>query len=433
MADRLGQTDRPFAQPPPHNLKVKVGRSPASAKMSSDDPFACFGDDDEPTQSDTHSEDPFACFGGDDAGVSTESDVNTNNTSRTNDSKVGPALQAQRLRQEAEARQAYAQIASSPTGIQPLHIVKHETYADRFEVYECSQQDGYATGQMGVKATKAYKVGEEVLREYPSMRVCTSHPASCPEEAEAKFARAVQEAYDACSDNTQAAIMDLSSCREDNGADITGRTLQGVFATNTYALGQGATHGGLFLTLSRLNHSCRSNCVHHWRPDLHMMVVHAVRDIDIGEELCTCYGPGDSRLTNERQEYLKERYNFDCLCDMCREGTDVQNDGDKREYDRINRFHDNLPSLTSLNPTRALGKVEECLELLRQLQLGEAHFVPIYHFGYEISRHGLRDLSRARSYLEREVVALEHSQGDDSYGAIDTRNLLQKLDAELSS
>ena len=400
--------------------------------MSSDDPFACFGDDDEPTQSDAH-EDPFACFGGDND-VSTESDVvNTNNTSSTNDCKVGPALQAQRLRQEAEARQAYAQIASSPTSIQPLHIVEHETYADRFEVYECSRQDGYATGQKGVKATKAYKVGEKVLREYPSMRVCTSHPASSPEEAEVKFARAVQEAYDACSGTTQAAIMDLSSCREDDGADITGRTLQGVFATNTYALGQGATHGGLFLTLSRLNHSCRPNCVHHWRPDLHKMVVHTVRDIAVGEELCTCYGPGDCRHTNERQEYLKERYNFDCLCDMCREGTDVPNDGDKREYERINRFHDNLPLLTSLISTKALDKVEECLELLRQLQLGEAHFVPILHFGYEISRHGLQDLSKARSYLKREVMALEHSQGDDSYGAIDTRNLLQKLDAELSS
>ena len=398
---------------------------------SSDDPFACFGEDDEPTQSDAHSEDPFACFGGDGDG---ESDVvKTNISNSTNDSKVGPALQAQRLRQEAEARQAYAQISSSATGIQPLHIVEHETYADRFEVYECSQQDGYETGQKGVKAKKAYRAGEEVLREYPSMRVCTSHPASSPEEAEAKFARAVQEAYDVCSGTTQAAIMDLSSCREDDGADISGRTMQGVFATNTYALGQGATHGGLFLTLSRLNHSCRPNCVHHWRPDLHMMVVHAVRDIKVGEELCTCYGPGDCRLTMERQEYLKERYHFDCRCDMCREGMDVPNDGDKREYKRINRFHDNLPLLTSLNATKALDKVEECLELLRQLQLGEAHFVPILHFGYEISRHGLQDLAKARLYLEREVMALEHSQGEDSYEAIDTRSLLQKIDAELSS
>ena len=401
---------------------------------SGDDPFACFGEDDEPTQSDAHSEDPFSCFGGDGDGVSIESDVvKTNISNSTTDSKVGPALQAQRLRQEAEARQAYAQIASSPTGIQPLHIVEHETYADRFEVYECSQQVGYETGQKGVKAKKAYRAGVEVLREYPSMRVCTSHPASSHEEAEAKFARAVQEAYGVCSGPTQAAIMDLSSCREDDGADISGRTMQGVFATNTYALGQGATHGGLFLTLSRLNHSCRPNCVHHWRPDLHMMVVHAVRDIKVGEELCTCYGPGDCRLTMERQEYLKERYRFDCRCDMCREGMDVPNYGDKREYKRINRFHDNLPLLTSLNATKALVKVEECLELLRQLKLGEAHFVPIFHIAYSISRHGLQDLSKARLYLEREVMALEHSQGEDSYGAIDTRNLLQKLDSEISA
>lgn len=95
-----------------------------------------------------------------------------------------------------------------------------------------------STGQMGVKTKKAYRAGEEVLREYPVMRVYTSHPASSPEEPGAKFARAVQEAYDACSEPTQA-------CREVDGKiiSISGRTLQRVFATNTYALGQGATHG----------------------------------------------------------------------------------------------------------------------------------------------------------------------------------------------
>ena len=109
---------------------------------SSDDPFACFGEDDNPTQGGADYEDPFACFEGYE-GVSTErSGVDkTNISNSTTDSKVGPALQAQRLRQEAEGRQAYASIASSRTGIQPLHIVNLGTYADRFEVYECFQQD----------------------------------------------------------------------------------------------------------------------------------------------------------------------------------------------------------------------------------------------------------------------------------------------------
>lgn len=96
--------------------------------FSSDDPFACFGVYDKPTQSDARSEDPFACFGGDD-GSNGDGVSKSTNTSSTNDSKV------------AEARQAYASIASLPTGIQPLHIVNLGTYADRFEVYECSQQD----------------------------------------------------------------------------------------------------------------------------------------------------------------------------------------------------------------------------------------------------------------------------------------------------
>ena len=389
------------------------------------------------------SDDPFACFGGDEsdgeddasiqaAAVGADTDKKEENGAKA--TQIGEisreSIQAQRLRQEAEARQAYAKIASSPASIQPLHTSEPEIYANRFEVYECSHEDGYDTGQKGVRATKSYKVGEEILREYPAMRVCTSHPASSPEEAEDKFRRAVQEAYDACSEVTQAAIMELSSCREDNtpGGE---KTLHGIFSTNTYALGQGATYGGLFLSLSRLNHSCRPNCVHHWRPDLHCMIVHAVRDIEEGQELCTCYGPGDCRLTSERQEYLLERYNFRCLCDMCQEGSDVKNNGDKLEYERINRFHDNLPMLTSRDSEKAMGKVEECLDLLQQLQMGEAHLIPILHFGYEIARHGLHDLDRAQSYLEREVTALEHSQGKNSYGAIDARELLNKVKREI--
>jgi len=373
-------------------------------------------------------DDPFACFGGDDD----EGDDSSVEGSHAHGDAIQPSesegalAQADRLRKEAEARQTYARMASSPTGIRPLHTAEAAKYSIRFEVYECTHLDGFGDGQRGVRATKSYRAGDEILREYPAMRVCTSHPATSPEEAEGKFRRAVQDAYDACSEVTQAAIMDLSSCREDNGPNGK-RSLQGIFATNTYALGQGATYGGLFLTLSRLNHSCRPNCVHHWRPDLHMMVVHAVRDIDEGEELCTCYGPGDCRLTSERQEYLLERYNFECRCDMCIEGSDVKSDGDKLEYERINRFHDNLPLLTSLNPQKAIDKVEECLGLLQALQMGEAHFIPILHFGYEISLHGLHDLDRARSYLEREVRALEHSQGESSYSAIDSRRLLGRV------
>ena len=386
-----------------------------------DDPFACFGGDDSDGEDDASTE---AAAGGADTDKKEE-----NGAKATQIEKISrEAIQAQRLRQEAEARQTYAKLASSPASIQPLHTSEPEKYANRFEVYECSHEDGYDTGQKGVRATKSYKVGEEILREYPAM--CTSHPASSPEEAEDKFRRAVQESYDACSEITKAAIMELSSCREDN-APGGEKTLHAIFSTNTYALGQGATYGGLFLSLSRLNHSCRPNCVHHWRPDKHCLIVHAVRDIEEGEELYTCYGPGDCRLTSERQEYLVERYNFRCFCDMCQEGSDVKNDGDKLEYERINRFHDNLPMLTSRDPEKAIAKVEECLELLQQLQMGEAHFIPILHFGYVIARDGLRDLDQGRSYLKREVTALEHSQGSDSYGAIDARELLNKFELEL--
>merc|ERR1719277_2633803 len=46
-----------------------------------------------------------------------------------------------------------------------------------------------------------------------------------------------------------------------------------------------------------------------------VMVVRAIRDISVGEELTTCY-TGDL-CGPERRRYLKDNYGFECACTVC--------------------------------------------------------------------------------------------------------------------
>ena len=98
-----------------------------------------------------------------------------------------------------------------------------------------------------------------------------------------------------------------------------------TFAANNFATGQGLS---VFETISRLNHSCVNNVHHSYNPNLQKQTVHAVRDIQPGEELCTTYlgGHGSYYLRPQRIEMLRHSYGFTCNCVACGD-TSGQSDG----------------------------------------------------------------------------------------------------------
>lgn len=129
-------------------------------------------------------DDPFACFGGDESDgedTSIEAAAGGAHTVRDLDANATPIgelsrepIKAQRLRQEASNRCTHPNLRN---------ILMDSKYTN------AAIEEGHDTGQKGLRAAKSYKVGEEVLGEYPAMRVCTSLPASSPEVAEDKFRR----------------------------------------------------------------------------------------------------------------------------------------------------------------------------------------------------------------------------------------------------
>jgi hypothetical protein len=81
----------------------------------------------------------------------------------------------------------------------------------------------------------------------------------------------------------------------------------GIARTNVLPLGSNASSGGLFLEASRINHSCRHNAQNTWNENIGRLTIHALRDIEAGQEITVSYLASTSEYA-ERQRFLKEKF-----------------------------------------------------------------------------------------------------------------------------
>ncbi|CAK9107593.1 unnamed protein product [Durusdinium trenchii] len=125
-----------------------------------------------------------------------------------------------------------------------------------------------------------------------------------------------------CDEEVRAQFWDLADtcCAKD-------KTALGIARTN--AIGLSDESAGLFLLLSRFNHSCKPNVHNSWQEDRGVQVLKATRDISEGEELCISYLSFLNLCapTRERLGELSDRFGFDCLCEAC---SRVQSESDWR-------------------------------------------------------------------------------------------------------
>lgn len=78
----------------------------------------------------------------------------------------------------------------------------------------------------------------------------------------------------------------------------------------------------LFATAARINHDCYANAIATYDQALNV-VIGAVRDIQVGEEITIMYMDSWSCKDREvRQEFLLERYGFNCNCTPCTSNPD---------------------------------------------------------------------------------------------------------------
>mmetsp|Transcript_20365 Transcript_20365/g.23345 ORF Transcript_20365/g.23345 Transcript_20365/m.23345 type:complete len:128 (+) Transcript_20365:1619-2002(+) len=98
--------------------------------------------------------------------------------------------------------------------------------------------------------------GQEVMREGAAMRVPGKQKALTQEEADLMFASSAQVEFDRLSPVTAEAVMNLSSCDKHLDPIHSNKKIAlGIYQTNSFQL-EDEVNGGLFLTISRINHSC---------------------------------------------------------------------------------------------------------------------------------------------------------------------------------
>lgn len=349
-------------------------------------------------------DDPFACFGDDDSSNSDGSNKGRNHdTTSLKNTETARVLMERYYINEEGPRKRIIPI-SSP---------------DDFEVFDIPIMGG---GYMkGIRAARQFHCGEEILRETAILRLPGTQSGRTIQEANLKHSNAVRRSFHQLHHDTQDAMMELSSCDETEET----KTPQGIYSTNSFQLtsqdntdddDDGPCTSGLFLTVARINHSCRPTAHHFWRVDLEQMLVFATRDIDVGEEICTMYGPSESLNTAGRREYLYDRFSFRCMCTMCEEANVTGGD------DRMTEIHSLQEDIDLLAVTGecdlALSAIQRCLQLMKLQGIGSGVFTkPLLRYGYEMSLR-TNDLPGSQRYLLEELLAIQQSEGTDSRRAL---------------
>ncbi|KAJ8681664.1 hypothetical protein QAD02_017456 [Eretmocerus hayati] len=72
----------------------------------------------------------------------------------------------------------------------------------------------------------------------------------------------------------------------------------------------------IYPSASMMNHSCNPNIINSFKDQY--LIVKAMRDIPVGDEVFNCYGPHFRRMGfKDRQEALLNQYCFHCKCEAC--------------------------------------------------------------------------------------------------------------------
>ncbi|KAG6293341.1 hypothetical protein E4U09_003020 [Claviceps aff. purpurea] len=168
----------------------------------------------------------------------------------------------------------------------------------------------------------------------------------------------------------------------------------GIYQTNCLPAEESPDKAAIFLQACRINHDCDNNALHHWSEKVKRHVVHAVREIDAGEEITLTYVPFlDDRKT--RQKKLKEFFSFTCMCRLCSLPKDQSQERD-RILEQINRTNERLKvgiSQFMASPLTTLGYLDTIVRCYNEL-------VP-EHYGYAQALEGALTILIAHGDLAR--------------------------------
>ncbi|CAA20779.1 histone lysine methyltransferase Set5 [Schizosaccharomyces pombe] len=245
---------------------------------------------------------------------------------------------------------------------------------------------------MGMIAKVKIPVGTRIFAETPLIR--TKSDAKEIEEALSTKTKEEQEAFH----------------RLFNAHPDTMGPFLGPFYSNALTIDE--TKGGMFLLGSRMNHDCSPNVKHTWNPRLDQVTVHAVRDIEAGEEILTTYIDLHKSHT-ERQKILLEHFGFKCYCSVCSvEERKIRKISDLRRkqlayYDRT------MAKMCIVNPRGALRALRHRIHIAHEeLLFGRLDIIALLDAFRLCVIHG--DFERASIFAKKGTKAISLYEGTDS-------------------
>jgi len=190
----------------------------------------------------------------------------------------------------------------------------------------------------GVVAARNINIGELLLAESPLIVVpwWVRHSMFPAKEKKECLARAVR-------DLTPDQRKEFFNLHDSKVGENEPKTIDGIWRTNNFALGPSGprSDNGLFLKISRFNHSCVPYAEFMWNEEKRQQEIRAIRDIPEGEEITICYFTllVGARSQKERKEYLQSHYGFPCDCVACSlEGEEKKiNDRERKEVGSLEK------------------------------------------------------------------------------------------------
>jgi len=208
-----------------------------------------------------------------------------------------------------------------------------------------------------------------------------------------------------------------------NAQDETYSRALGIARTNVLPLGPDARLGGLFLDASRINHSCSNNAHNNWNEHIGRLTIHAMRDIQEGDEITITY-MGGTHTYAERQRALREGFNFDCSCELCSLPPAERELSDAR-LSKL-RVGEQCVLMGMMGPEDAFRLVHSLFGLIKEEGVWNACVSRCYNYAYEVAMY-MEDRPRARVFAERSYEALCVLEGEDSPTVKETKGEVEEL------